>query len=160
MKIGVLRQFVDKISWGELDYMIVDLPPGTGDEPISVFQMLSPDGAIVVTTPDELSLMDAARSVRLARNLDVPVVGIIGNMSGIKCPFCGHEIARSCEEMIRSAAIGLGIPFLGAVDLDPAIASGGDSGRPFILDTVSSAAVLFEEIITRIIGVLEGDGNT
>ena len=86
MKIEMLRQFVEKVSWGELDYLVIDLPPGTSDEPITVAQLVEPDGVIIVTTPYDVALMDAEKAIDMVRAMDLPILGIIENMSGFCCP--------------------------------------------------------------------------
>ncbi|GAH94681.1 unnamed protein product [marine sediment metagenome] len=92
LKMHLLKQFTEDVQWGNLDYLIVDLPPGTGDEPLSIVQLMQPDGAIIVTTPQEVALLDSRKAVNFAKKVNVPVIGIIENMSGFKCPYCGKEI--------------------------------------------------------------------
>jgi ATP-binding protein involved in chromosome partitioning len=152
MKMGAIRQFITDVNWGNLDYLIVDLPPGTGDEPLSIAQLIpEADGAIIVTTPQEVALLDIRKSVSFARALDMPVIGIIENMSGLKCPHCGEEIdlfkvgggKRTAEEM--------GVPFLGRVPIDPEIVPSGDDGAPIVLSKPTSAgAKAFEEIVEKV----------
>lgn len=151
LKISMLKQFAKKVEWEDMDYLIVDLPPGTSDEPISIAQLLKPDGAIIVTTPHELSIMDAKRSVEMAKVVGVPVLGLVENMSAIRCPRCGKVIELMGFKNCESVAAELDIPYLGRVEMDPAIAVAGDSGRPFILDTNSSVAKSFETIVRKVI---------
>ena len=130
MKIGVIRQFLADVEWGELDYLIVDCPPGTGDEPLSAAQMLSDaDGAVIVTTPQDVSVDDVRKSISFCRKLDLPVLGVVENMSGFACPKCGEvtEIfgAGGGEAMAES----MGVPFLGRIPIDPAIREACDTGK-------------------------------
>ncbi len=151
VKMQVLRQLVENVSWSDLDYMIIDLPPGTSDEPISIAQMLEPDGVVIVTTPYDVALMDAEKAVDLARAMRVPVLGIIENMSGFHCPKCNKEIEFKVGggEM---AAERLGVPFLGRIEIDPKICVAGDTGRPFILNAGTPVAEAFDDIVRGIIG--------
>jgi len=132
-KYGVIRQFLSTVRWGELDVMVVDCPPGTGDEPLSVIQLLERvDGAVIVTTPQDLALVDVRKSVTFCRRLDVPVLGVIENMSGFVCPHCGETVDVFKSGGSRTMAAEFGIPFLGAIPLNPDVVRAGDDGRPFI----------------------------
>ncbi|NYT11858.1 MAG: Mrp/NBP35 family ATP-binding protein [Methanomassiliicoccales archaeon] len=152
MKMGAIRQFIGDVKWGDLDYLIVDLPPGTGDEPLSIAQLIpKADGSIVVTTPQDVALLDSRKSVNFSRSLKLPVIGIIENMSGMVCPHCGEHIdlfkigggKRSAEE--------LGVPYLGGVPIDPKVVHSGDDGMPIVLyDSGSQAASAFMEIVDKI----------
>jgi Mrp family chromosome partitioning ATPase len=131
MKIGVIRQFLADVEWGDLDYLVVDCPPGTGDEPLSAVQMLNDaDGAVVVTTPQTISVDDVRRSISFCRKLNLPVLGVIENMSGFVCPKCGEVTdifgAGGGEEMATS----MGVPFLGRIPIDPAVRETSDQGKP------------------------------
>jgi len=133
MKMGVIKQFLGDVEWGELDYLIVDCPPGTGDEPLSVCQLIKePDGAVVVTTPQRVAAVDVRKSLTFCRKLEVPVLGILENMSGFSCPKCGEvsEIFRTGSG--QKMATDFEIPFLGALPIDPAIVAACDGGVPFI----------------------------
>jgi ATP-binding protein involved in chromosome partitioning len=133
MKMGVIKQLLTDVQWGELDYLVVDLPPGTGDEPLSVAQLIpESDGAVIVTTPQDLSLQDVRKSINFCRHLKIPVLGVIENMSGLVCPHCGKmvEVFKSGggETMARE----MGVPFLGRIPLDPRIVETSDQGQPFV----------------------------
>ena len=135
LKMSVIRQFLADVDWGPLDVLVVDCPPGTGDEPLSVVQLLGDaDGAVVVTTPQDLAVADVRRCVRFCEQLNLPVLGVIENMSGFVCPACGHrtDIFRSGGG--RAMAADLGVPFLGSVPVDPGIAEAGDAGAPYFQD--------------------------
>jgi Mrp family chromosome partitioning ATPase/predicted Fe-Mo cluster-binding NifX family protein len=136
MKYNVIKQFLEDVVWGELDFLVVDSPPGTGDEPLSIAQLLLESGgginAVIVTTPQELALSDVRKSVNFCRTLSIPILGVVENMSGFVCPRCGEtsEIFKTGggERMAREMAV----PYLGRVPLDPQIVEASDSGRPYI----------------------------
>lgn len=151
MKVQVLREFVENVSWGDLDYLLVDLPPGTGDEPISVAQLIRPNGAIVVTTSQDVALLDAKKAISMADALKVPVLGIIENMGAFSCPKCGKPIDLFKVGGGKRMAEELDVPFLGQIDIDPMICEAGDSGMPVILGSESSASKSFEAIITKLL---------
>jgi len=134
MKMVAIQQFLDEVNWGTLDYLVVDLPPGTGDEALSIAQ-LAPNvkGAVIVTTPQDVAVLDAVKSVKFIQKLEVPVIGIIENMSGMICPHCGETIDLFGRGGGKKAAEDLGVPFLGAIPLDPAMVKAGDEGRPYVL---------------------------
>ncbi|MFP4545483.1 MAG: P-loop NTPase [Methanomassiliicoccales archaeon] len=152
MKMGAIRQFIGDVKWGALDYLIVDLPPGTGDEPLSIAQLIpNADGTIIVTTPQEVAILDARKSVSFSRSLKLPVIGIIENMSGFICPHCGKEIDLFSEGGGKRAAEELGVPFLGAVPVDPKVVRSGDEGMPIVLyDSDSEASRSFMRIVDEL----------
>jgi ATP-binding protein involved in chromosome partitioning len=157
MKANVLRQFIADVEWGELDYMIVDLPPGTGDEALSVVQLMGTlDGSIIVTTPQELALLDSRKAVNFSRILRVPVIGIIENMSGFVCPYCGKDVNIFKYGGGEQAARELSVPFLGRVPLDPQMVEAADSGTPFVLQQESRVRQAFEEIVEKVRAFVEG----
>jgi len=135
-----LEQLVTDVVWGDLDYLIVDLPPGTGDIALSLAQNVPLAGAVIVTTPQDVALIDARKALHMFEKLDVPVLGLVENMSGFTCPSCGHVEYLFGEGGGRRTAEALEIPFLGAIPLDPEIVRGGDSGHPIVLDKPESAA--------------------
>jgi Mrp family chromosome partitioning ATPase len=142
-KIGVMKQFLGDVSWGDLDYLIMDLPPGTSDEPLSVSQEIPQterDGAVIVTTPQDVSLMDIRKAVNFCRMVKIPIIGIVENMSGFKCPDCGkrHEIFKSGggEETAKK----MDVPFLGRIPIDAAVALNGDRGKPYVIAAPESEA--------------------
>jgi ATP-binding protein involved in chromosome partitioning len=133
LKSGAIKQFLGQVDWGSLDYLVVDLPPGTGDAPLSVAQLIkNVSGAIVVTTPQDVALLDSRKAVNFARKLSVPVMGILENMSGFVCPYCGKQVNLFKIGGGERAAREMGVPFLGSVPLDPGIVESGDSGMPFV----------------------------
>ncbi len=146
-----LEQFFGDVHWGELDYLIVDLPPGTGDVALTLCQNVPLAGTVIVTTPQDVALIDARKGLHMFRKLETRVLGIVENMSGFECPECGHVEnvfgagggARTAEE--------LGLPLLGSVPLDPAIVTGGDSGAPVVLERPDSpSARAFTEIAEKV----------
>lgn len=159
VKMGAIRQLLSEVAWGTLDYLLVDLPPGTGDEPLTVLQLLpEADGVVIVTIPSEVSGDVVRKAVTFARMLSVPVLGIVENMSGLVCPHCGKEIDVFSSGMGRRVAEEMGVLFLGSIPMDPGIAESSDCGTPFVLrhpDSVSSKA--FSDVVSKIRGIVEGE---
>ncbi len=155
MKMKAIKQFIEKIQWGDLDFMIIDLPPGTGDEPLSVAQQITDiSGAVIVTTPQDVSVQAVERSVGFAKKLDMKILGIVENMSGITCPNCGEEIDVFGEGGGESMAENVGEPFLGSIPLDPKIMESGEKGKTF-LDEDSESSKAFQNIVENIYDRLE-----
>lgn len=152
MKMGALKQFLKDVAWGDLDYLIVDSPPGTGDEPLSVCQLLGDvSGAIIVTTPQRVAEVDVRKSVSFCRALEVPVIGVVENMSGFVCPRCGEVTAVFRTGAGRRIAEDMEVPYLGSIPMDPSVAEASDAGRPFIHAFVESpTAKIMQEIIRPI----------
>ncbi|MCE5266002.1 MAG: P-loop NTPase [Deltaproteobacteria bacterium] len=144
MKMGVIKQLLADTQWGELDYLVVDFPPGTGDEPLSVAQLIpDSDGAVIVTTPQDLSLQDVRKSINFCRHLNIPVLGVIENMSGLLCPHCGKTVEVFKSGGGEAMAREMGVPFLGRIPIDPRIVETSDQGEPFVrryADTEAAAA--------------------
>lgn len=152
-KTGVIRQFLQDVAWGDLDYLIVDSPPGTGDEPLSVCQLIGDlDGAVVVTTPQKVAAVDVRKSINFCHQLHVPVIGIVENMSGFACPKCGEITSILRAGGGKSMAKDMGVPFLGSIPMDPKIAESGDTGLAFVkYYSESPTAVIMNDIIKPII---------
>jgi ATP-binding protein involved in chromosome partitioning len=158
MKMAAIQQFLNEVNWGPLDYLVVDLPPGTGDEALTIAQ-LAPNlrGAVIVTTPQDVATLDARKSVKFIQKLEVPVLGIIENMSGMICPHCGEEIDLFGKGGGKKIADELSVPFLGAIPIDIEMRKAGDEGRPFIIKRGNSptwAAV--DKVMEALITVVEG----
>lgn len=152
LKMKLIQQFLGDVEWGSLDYLVIDSPPGTGDEPLSVAQLIPATGAIVVTTPQELSLLDSRKAINFARKLNLKILGIVENMSGLICPHCGKQINLFKEGGGEKAAQALGVPFLGRIPIDPKIVELGDEGKPFIVHhPESKASKAFNEIVEKIV---------
>ncbi|MFQ5887263.1 MAG: P-loop NTPase [Candidatus Hydrothermarchaeales archaeon] len=152
LKMGVIKQLLEDVYWGELDQLVIDLPPGTSDEPLSVAQNIPEnDGVIIVTTPQDVALLDVRKAINFAKALDMPILGIIENMSGFKCPHCNKEVDIFKVGGGETAAKELGIQFLGRIPIDPDIAKHSDSGKPFVLERPDSeSAKAFEKIVKNI----------
>ncbi|OGV35976.1 MAG: chromosome partitioning protein ParA [Lentisphaerae bacterium GWF2_45_14] len=161
MKYGVIRQFLKDVEWGDLDYLVIDSPPGTGDEPLSVAQLVGfNSAAVIVTTPQMIAIDDVRRGISFCEKLDIPVAGIIENMSGFSCPHCnelsnlfgsggGEKLAEECK-----------VPFLGKIPITPEIASGGDKGQTFVKEySQTAAAKAFDKIVDSLISKTEKNDN-
>jgi len=148
---SLIKQFLQQVMWGTLDFLIVDLPPGTGDVVISLFQTVPLSGAIVVSTPSDVSLQDARKAIEMFRSVKVDIFGIVENMSTFVCPHCQHEIDIFSKGGAERTAKQFGIPYLGAVELDPDIRKGGDTGLPTVLAGEHSAkAKSFYELARKV----------
>ena len=152
LKMITIKQLLSDVNWGELDYLIVDSPPGTGDEPLSVCQLISDmNGALIVTTPQDVAILDSRKSVLFAKELKVPVLGIIENMSGFICPHCKKEIDLFGTGGGEKASLDLKVPFLGRIPVEPEMVKLGDSGQPFIhFRKETQTAKIMDEIIVKI----------
>jgi ATP-binding protein involved in chromosome partitioning len=147
---GVVQQFFREVRWQELDYLVVDMPPGTGDVALSLSQTVPVSGAVVVTTPQVVSVADSRRAVAMYRKLNVPTLGIVENMSHFVCPSCDHESDLFGKGGGESAATDMGVPFLGRIPVYQPIREGGDSGNPIVLSEPDSAAArAFFEVAER-----------
>ncbi|MCX8188783.1 MAG: Mrp/NBP35 family ATP-binding protein [Nitrososphaeria archaeon] len=157
LKMNVIRDFLAEISWGELDFLLIDLPPGTGDEALSIAQFLPDlDGVIVLTIPSQVSQVVVKKSVNFARRLNLPVIGIVENMSGFVCPNCGTKIDIFQSGGGKKISEELDIPFLGNIPIDQRICEDSDNGKPFILEHRDSpASKAFMEIVDKIEEYLE-----
>ncbi len=155
LKHRLIKQFIAEVDWGNLDFLIVDAPPGTGDEPLSICQMAPPRSqAIIVTTPQKLALQDVKKSIRFCRALEMPIFGIVENMSGFVCTNCGteHDLFKSGggERLARET----GFKFLGRIPLDPRLVTASDEGKPFVLEyPTSAAAKAFDQMIEPILAL-------
>src|SRR6516225_7322459 len=127
---SVIQQFLRGVDWGELDYLVIDLPPGTGDVQLSLIQSAPVTGAVVVTTPSDVALEDARKAVRMFEQVKVPVLGIVENMSFLQCPHCDERIDVFSTGGGRRTALDMGVHFLGALPMDPQVRIGGDTGEP------------------------------
>ncbi|HUF75927.1 MAG TPA: P-loop NTPase, partial [Longimicrobiales bacterium] len=137
---GVLKQFLEQVHWGPLDVMVVDMPPGTGDAQLSLVQTIDLDGAVMVTTPQDISTGDVRRGVKMFERVNTRVLGIVENMSGLECPHCGEEIDVFGSGGGKLLAEEMKVPFLGRVPLDPAIREAGDAGAPTVVSAPESPA--------------------
>jgi len=156
-KISVIQQYLRDADWGDLDYLVVDSPPGTGDEPLTIAQLIPDlDGAIIVTTPQDVALADVRKSVTFCRKVELPVIGVVENMSNPTCPHCGKEVAvfgsGGGEEMAKQ----MEVPFLGRSPLDAAIAESGEKGKPFVQEQVGTeTSFAFQRLLPQILKLEE-----
>ncbi len=142
MKHNLIKQFVSNVTWGNLDYLVVDCPPGTGDEPLSIAQLIpSVDGAIIVTTPQQLAILDVKKCITFCRRLNLHVLGIIENMAGFVCPNCGKKTDIFSGNGGQQLATNLNIPFLGQIPLDPYLVLACDTGKPIIKSDTKTPAM-------------------
>lgn len=162
LKMKAISQFLSDIVWGELDFLFIDLPPGTGDEPLSIMQLLPEmDGVVIVTIPSEVSQIVVKKAVTFSRKLNIPVIGIVENMSGFVCPKCGAEINIFKAGGGKKIAKDLMIPFLGGIPIDPEICEASDKGVPFIVEHMNSPATkAFMKIVKKIEAFLKTKKNT
>lgn len=130
----IIRQFLNSVEWGQLDYLVIDLPPGTGDVVLSLVQTVPLTGAVVVSTPSDVSLQDARKAIEMFRQMKVDLVGVVENMSYFVCPHCHHEVDIFSRGGAERTAQQFGVAFLGAIQLDPELRKGGDTGKPAVLD--------------------------
>ncbi len=167
MKHNVIKQFITDVEWGLLDFLIIDCPPGTGDEPLSVVQLLQEtknqkqpdksqpdnlDGAVVVTTPQKLSLIDVRKCITFCRQLNLPVIGVIENMSGFVCPNCGEKTDILKSGGGKNMAAQMNVPFLGTIPIDQKFAQACDEGKPFIYHYQQEpTAKAFNQVFNQII---------
>jgi ATP-binding protein involved in chromosome partitioning len=152
LKHNAISQFVGEVEWGNLDFLVVDLPPGTGDEPLSVAHVIKDvDGAVIVTTPQDVALLDSRKAVTFSRMLRIPVIGIVENMSGLECPHCHQEIPLFKIGGGEKAARDMKVPFLGRIPVDPEMVTDCDRGMPLVMAHPSSeAAKAFQGIASRV----------
>ncbi|HAR95166.1 MAG TPA: ATP-binding protein [Deltaproteobacteria bacterium] len=158
MKGNAIKQLLVEVMWGDLDFLVVDCPPGTGDEPLSVAQLLSgKSSGIIVTTPQQVATTDVAKCVTFCKSLQMPVEGIVENMGTFVCPHCGKETNIFSHGGGLKLALRMNVPFLGNIPLDPEIVESGDTGKPYVYHNPNSkTAQRFEEIITEIVGKYSG----
>ncbi len=161
---SIIRQFLGSVEWGLLDYLVVDLPPGTGDVALSLIQTVPLTGAVVVSTPSDVSLQDARKAIEMFRQMKVDLIGVVENMSYFVCPHCNHEIDIFSRGGAEKTAEQFGVPFLGNVQLDPDIRKGGDAGKPSVLEGKDSphAKSLYEfaeKVVARVGEINAGASN-
>lgn len=157
MKYHTIRQFLKDVVWGDLDYLIIDSPPGTGDEPLTIAQSIEDmDGAIIVTTPQQVAISDVRKSITFCRKLNLPIIGVLENMSGFICPNCGEQVDIFSVGGGKKLSDEMNVPFLGRIPLDPGIVVSGDEGTPFTRAFPDSATTkAFREAIGPIMDLAE-----
>jgi len=161
MKHKLIQQFLADVVWGELDYLIVDSPPGTGDEPLSIAQLVhGADGAVIVTTPQEMALADVRKCIQFCHQVRLPVIGVVENMSGLTCPHCGRVVTPFKTGGGAAMAHKMGVPFLGRIPLDPQIVEDSDAGTPYVLrQPESETARAFGRVVELIMANGTGDSG-
>lgn len=157
LKHRMIEQFLTDVRWGELDYLVVDSPPGTGDEIISIVEILDKvDGALIVSTPQDVALADVRRSIKFCKEASIPILGVIENMSGFVCPHCKNTIEIFKTGGAEKVAKEYGVPFLGKIPIDPQIVQTADNGKPFMIYfPESEPAKAFNQIIEKIVESLK-----
>ncbi len=151
LKIQAIRQFIADVDWGELDYLIIDAPPGTGDEPLTISSTIKDAQALIVTTPQEVALADVRKSINFCRHVKMKMVGLVENMSGLVCPHCRETVEVFKSGGGERTAAAAGILFLGKIPMDPLVVMGGDDGVPFLSSKAESPAVIaFNELVTKV----------
>ena len=157
LKMMALKQFLGEVEWGTLEYLIIDSPPGTGDEPLSICQLIPElEGGVIVTTPQEVALLDSRKCVNFLRNLKIPILGIIENMSGLKCPHCGKNIDLFKSGGGEKAAKEFNLPFLGKIPIDINMVNSTDEGKPYIFQYKDSeTAQVFNKVVELILAQMK-----
>ena len=152
LKVQAIRQFIADIDWGELDFLVIDAPPGTGDEPLAVAQNIKDVRGVIVTTPQEVALADVRKSINFCRHINMKITGLIENMSGLVCPHCDKTIELFKTGGGRKTAAEFNLDFLGAVPMEPQVVMGGDSGAPFLATAEEGpAATAFVKVLDNIV---------
>jgi ATP-binding protein involved in chromosome partitioning len=160
MVMKALEQMLGDVEWGALDYLVADFPPGTGDAQLTMAQKIPMAGAVVVTTPQDVALIDARKGLAMFRKLNVPVLGVVENMSTFVCPHCGHQTAVFKHGGGERTAAELGTEFLGRIPLDAAIAEGGDAGTPIVVAQPEGPhAAAFRQIAEAVTGAVDRQGR-
>lgn len=151
LKIQAIRQFVSDMDWGELDYLVIDAPPGTGDEPLSVAQTIPNVKAVVVTTPQKVALADVRKSINFCKTVKVEIAGVVENMSGFVCPHCNATVDIFKSGGGEALARELDLPFLGKIPMDPKVVMAGDDGKPYLSSDAESPAIsAFAEVVQAV----------
>ncbi len=155
LKAGVIKQFIGEVNWGELDYLIVDCPPGTGDEPLSICQLIpNADGAILVTTPQQVATLDVSKSITFCNQIGMRIAGVIENMSGFTCPHCGEFTPIFRTGGGEALAKEYGLPFLGKLPIATEIGESGDEGKPFVVSHPETpAAKAFMNVVDQLLSI-------
>jgi Mrp family chromosome partitioning ATPase/predicted Fe-Mo cluster-binding NifX family protein len=160
LKMQIIRQFISDVHWGPLDYLVIDSPPGTGDEPLSVAQVVTGAKAVIVTTPQEISLADVRKSISFCRTVKMPIVGIIENMSGFVCPHCGEATDLFGTGGGEKTATAMDIPFLGRIPFDPNLVKSADAGKSYLETFPESEVTLaYNEIAKKAVANVQPPDN-
>jgi len=157
VKMGAIRQFIEDVNWGDLDYLVVDMPPGTGDEALSIVQLIpKADGVVIVTTPQDVALLDSRKSITFAAQTKIPILGLVENMSGFVCPHCGETTEIFGSGGGEKTAKSMNVQFMGRIPIEPQIVASGDAGIPIVIRAPDSmSAKAFNEITEKLIRTVE-----
>jgi ATPases involved in chromosome partitioning len=157
VKMGAIRQFIEDVNWGDLDYLIIDMPPGTGDEALSIVQLIpKADGVVIVTTPQDVALLDSRKSITFAAQTKIPILGLVENMSGFVCPHCGETTEIFGSGGGEKTAKSMNVQFMGRIPIEPQIVASGDAGIPIVIRAPDSlSAKAFNEITEKLIKTVE-----
>ena len=157
VKMSAIKQFIEDVEWGDLDYLVIDMPPGTGDEALSIVQLIpKADGMVIVTTPQDVALLDSRKSLVFGAEANVPIIGIVENMSGFVCPHCGQVTDIFKSGGGEATAKEMNVQFLGRIPIEPGIVDAGDSGIPIVLGHPDSAsAKAIAGIVDRIVKTVD-----
>ncbi len=157
VKMGAVRQLLEDVEWGNLDYLVIDMPPGTGDEALSIVQLIPrADGCVVVTTPQDVALLDSRKSITFARQTGIPVIGLIENMSGFVCPHCGQTVDIFKSGGGEKTAKDMNVRFLGKVPIEQGVMASGDNGLPIVVaDPQCASAKAFMDIASKVEEIVE-----
>jgi Mrp family chromosome partitioning ATPase len=157
LKIGVIKQFLAQVDWGDLDYLVIDSPPGTGDEPLTIAQLIDTALAVVVTTPQEVSLADVRKSVDFCLKVDLPILGVVENMSGLICPHCGQPVPVFGQGGGQELARQNGLSLLAAVPLDPRLVQASDKGQTVDLEKEEEGAgPAYRQLVSQVVERTKG----
>ena len=152
LKIGVIRQFIADVVWGNLDFLVIDCPPGTGDEPLTVAQTIPDAQAVIVTTPQDISLADVRKSINFCHQVNLKILGLIENMSGYTCPHCGQELDLFKKGGGRQTALDMGVPFLGSIPINRQLMEISDQGRAYLLQELNPAVLeAFKSVLANML---------
>jgi Mrp family chromosome partitioning ATPase len=152
LKLNMIRQFISDVEWGDLDYLVIDCPPGTGDEPLTVAQTITDALALIVTTPQEISLADVRKSIHFCQQVNLKILGMVENMSGFSCPHCGVRIDLFKSGGAERMAENTGVPFIGRIPFDLEVVASGDEGRPYLVtDRDTEVGQAYENLVEWIL---------
>ena len=161
LRSKMINQFLGDVEWGNLDFLIADLPPGTGDESLTIAQSMKPEMAIIVTTPQEVSLIDSARAISMAKKMNIPKITLIENMSGLICPKCGHRIELFGIGGGKKQAKEMNIAFLGAIPINLEVRKLADEGKPIVIENKEAdISVMFFHIVKEIENMFHENYNS
>jgi Mrp family chromosome partitioning ATPase len=160
LKIGVIKQFISDMEWGDLDYLVIDSPPGTGDEPLTVAQTIPDAKALIVTTPQEISVADVRKSINFCRQVQMEILGLVENMSGLICPHCQERIELFKSQGGQFTASKEGLRFLGSLPLEPLVVENGDTGNVKLLDNDAlEFSRVFQKMVDMVVENLKADNS-